>query len=93
MGVTKEYSRTTRVDKKDPVCDIFSKLMSIEDNYLRHRSHVDNINSVLPKIKERFTGTYIEMDFSENLALITKCGIQTAHFSGKQYLKGHTFTT
>ena len=85
MGVTEEYSRTTRVDKKEPVCDIFSKLMWIGDKYLRHRSHVDNINSVLPKIKERFTGTYIEMDFSENLALKMKCEIQTAHFSGKQY--------
>ena len=85
MGVTKEYSRTTRVDKEEPVCDIFSKLMSIGGKYLRHRSHVDNINSVLPKIKERFTGTYIEMDFSENLALKTRYEIQTAHFSGKQY--------
>ena len=86
MGVTKEYSRTTRVDKKEPVCDIFSKLMSIGDKYLRHRSHVDNINSVLSKIKERFTGTSIEMYFSENLAFKTKCEIQTAHFRGKQYI-------
>ena len=36
-------------------------------------------------IWERFTGKYIELDFSKNLALKPKFQVQDAHFSGKQY--------
>ena len=36
-------------------------------------------------IRERFTGEYIELDFSENLTLKPKFEVQDAHFSGKQY--------
>ena len=42
------------------------------------------IKSKLPKIRESFPGKYLEMDFSQNIALKTKNEVQTAHFSGKQ---------
>ena len=41
---------------------------------------------VLPMIRESFPGKYIELDFSENLALKPKHEVQDVHFSGKQYL-------
>ena len=64
---------------------IAQKLISIKDSYLKHRSHVDNINKVFPIVKESFQGTYIELDFSENIAIKPKFEVQEAHFSGKQY--------
>ena len=83
-GVTKTYTRTTRVDKNEPVCDLYANFVSSGERYFYHRSIVDNIKSVLPKIRESFNGKYIEMDFSQNIALKTKDVVQTAHFSGKQ---------
>ena len=64
---------------------IAQKLISIRDSYLKHRSHVYNINEVFPIVKESFQGTYIELDFSENIAIKPKFEVQEAHFSGKQY--------
>ena len=55
------------------------------DSYLRHRSHVQNINEKFPLIKGAFSGPYVELDFSENLAMKPKFEAQDAHFSGKQY--------
>ena len=48
--------------------------------YLRHRSHVENINRGFPAIKQSFKGNFIELDFSENIS-----ELQSAHFSGMQY--------
>ena len=73
------------IDKKEEVSVIAQKLISIKDSYLKHRSHVDNINKVFPIVKESFQGTYIELDFSENIAIKPKFEVQEAHFSGKQY--------
>ena len=84
-GVTKTYSRTTRVDKNELVSVIYEKLISDGQGYLRHRSHVDNIESILPLFRESFLGTYIERDFSENISIKPKSEVQAAHFSGKQY--------
>ena len=42
--------------------------------------------AVLPMIRESFPGKYIELDFSENLALKPKHEVQDVHFSGKHYL-------
>ena len=73
-----------RVDKNNQVCDIYSEFISSGDHYLCHRSVVDNIKTVLPKLRNNFTGKYIEMDFSQNVALTPKDEVQSAHFSGKQ---------
>ena len=48
--------------------------------YLRHRSHVENINRGFPAIKQSFKGNFIELDFAENIS-----ELQSAHFSGMQY--------
>ena len=84
-GKITEYSRTARVDKKEKVCEIVKKLLDRSESYLRHRFHVDNIEAVLPMIRENFSGKYIELDFSENLVLKLKNEVQDAHFFGKQY--------
>ena len=79
----KTYSRTARVDKKEKVSEIVRMLLVQPSVCLRHRSHVDNISKVLPLIKETFNGRYIELDFSENLAMRPKMEAQDAQFSGK----------
>ena len=83
-GVTGTYTRTTGVNKNESVCDIYADLVGSGERYLYHRSIVDKIKVVLPKIRESFTGIYIEMDFSQKIALKTNDEVQTAHFSGKQ---------
>ena len=79
------YTRTARQDKTDVVSNIVKLLLETGPVYLKHRSHVDNISSVFPIIKETFAGRYIELDFSENIAITPKSEVQDAHFSGKQY--------
>ena len=54
-------------------------------SYLRHQSDVANTKNALPLIRESFNGKYIEMDFSENIAMKPKFEVQDAHFSGKRY--------
>ena len=80
-----QYTRTARVDKKDKVFAIVGKLVQISQSYLKHRSHVDNVSRVLPIFKDGFSGKYIELYFSGNLALRPKHEVQSAHFSGKQH--------
>ena len=36
-------------------------------------------------MKDSYTGKFIKLDFSQNLSLIPKYEVQSAHFSGKQY--------
>ena len=63
------YTMTARVDKKEKISVVEDNLLQIFSHYLKHRSHVDNVNIVLPMLKEGFSGKYIEMDFSEKLPL------------------------
>ena len=51
-GDFKIYQRTTRIDKSDKVSSIVQQLVDSSDSYLRHRKHVENIATVLPKIRE-----------------------------------------
>ena len=74
-----QYTRTARVDKKDKV----TKLLQNTARYLKHRSYVDNVSRVLPMLKDGFNGKYIELYFSEYLALQPKHEAQSAHFSGR----------
>ena len=96
-GIEKSYERVARIDKKMEVKEVVKILIEQGGSYLRHRSHVANIKSTLPLIRESFNGKYIEMDFSENIAMKTKFDIQDAHFSGKQYSQllnqGHRSTS
>ena len=84
-GEEKTYYRTARIDKHTRVNKIVQKLAVNAESYLEHRSHVINIDETFPIIKQSFKGTYIELDFSENLAMKPKFEVQDAHFSGKQY--------
>ena len=62
-GEEKRYERTTRIDRSGKVSCFVQKLANSGD-------------SVLPKIKERHKERYIEMDFSENIAIKTKSKVQ-----------------
>ena len=81
----KSYEQTTRIDKGHKVNNIVQQLVDSGDSHLRHQRRFDNVVTVLPKIKERHTGKYIEVDFSENITLKAKNEVQEAHFLGKQY--------
>ena len=52
-GEEKNYEWTSRIDKSDKVNNIVQQPVDSGDSYLRHREHVYNIATVLPKIKER----------------------------------------
>ena len=80
-----QYTRTARAGRKEKVSDLVNRILKNAPRYLRHISYVDNVNHVLPIHKERFSGKYIELDFSENLALRPKHEVQSTHFSGKQH--------
>ena len=82
----KNYERTARIDKSDKVSCTAQQLVDSDDSYLRHRKHVKNIATVLPKIREKHKGRYIEMNFTENIAIKSKSAVQEAHFLGKQYV-------
>ena len=69
--------------KKTSVCRIAEQLKLSRNKYLKHRSHVTNINMVLPLIRDAFNGKYIELNFSENLAMKPKCEVQSTHSKGK----------
>ena len=80
-----KYTRTARVPKSESVCDIVNTLKESGESYLRHRSHVENVGTIFPIIRKSFSGTYIELDFSENISEKPKYEVQNAHFSGVQY--------
>ena len=67
------------------VKEVAKTLIEQGGSYLRHRSDVANTKNALPLTRESFNGKYIEMDFSENIAMKPKFEVQDAHFSGKQY--------
>ena len=83
-GKKVEYKPTARLDKKESVCRIVELKLS-RDKHLEHRPHVNKTNTVLPVIRDALNGKYIELDFSENLAMKPKCEVQSVHFSGKQF--------
>ena len=62
--------------------ELVNSLLKNALRYLKHRSYVDNVNHVLPILKERLKKY---LDFSENLALRPKHEVQSAHFSEKQH--------
>ena len=80
----KVYYRTTRVDKRESVNLVVQNLMNKEAKYLKHRLHVKNISNQFPNIKETFQGRYIELDFSEYLAMKPKFEVQKTHFLNKE---------
>ena len=84
-GQDVHYTRTARVDKKEKLSVAVDNLLQISSRYLKHRSYVENVNIVFPMLKEGFSGKYIALDFSENLALRPKHEAQSAHFFGKQH--------
>ena len=59
--------------------------MDTGNAYLKHRTYVNNVSSVFPEMKSNYDGKYIELNFSQNLALRPKDEVQSAHFSGKQF--------
>ena len=67
-----ECTRSARVDLSEPFFKLVEKLRELGDNYLKHRTNVNNISSVFPILKEHYDGKYIELDFSQNLSLKPK---------------------
>lgn len=85
-GVTKTYTGTVRVDKKQKLCDVVKKILIESKNHLCHRSHVVKVWNILPLIKDSFDDKYIQLDFSENIAMKLKSEGKDVHFTGKEYI-------
>ena len=84
-GKPVEYTRTSRVDECKPVQHLVGLIKDGSAKYKKHRTYVDNCSTVFPLMKDAYTGKFIELDFSQNLALRPKFEVQSAHFSGKQH--------
>ena len=84
-GTPSEYNRITRVDYHESVKNICKKLLETADAYLKHRKYAHNVSTVFPETKYAYDGKYIELDFSQNLALRPDDEVQSAHFSGRQF--------
>ena len=69
----------------EPVKNICKRVLECGNVYLKHRTYIDNCATTFPLMKEAYDGMYIELDFSQNLALRPKDEVQSAHFSGKQF--------
>ena len=85
-GKKMEYTRTARVDLCEYVCQLVDKLRGLSEKYLKHRTYVDNCTTVFPFLKESYSSKFIELGFSQNLSLRPKDEVQSAHFSGKQFI-------
>ena len=83
-GTPGHYQRITRVDHKEAVKDLCQKVLDTGSTYLKDRTYVNNVSSVFPEKKSTYDGKYIELDFSQNLALRPKDEVQSANYSGKQ---------
>ena len=80
-----EYTRTARVDDVKPVMHLVCLIKDGSKKYKKHQSYVDNCSYIYPMMKDAYSGKFIELDFSQNLALRPKLEVQSAHFSNKQY--------
>ena len=58
----------------------------VGDAYPKHRTYVDNVSIVFTRMKSTYDGKYIELGFSQNLALRPKIEVQSAHFPGNSLL-------
>ena len=85
-GTPSEYNRITRVDYHESVKNICKKLLETADAYLKHRTYVDNVSTVFPETKSTYDGKYIELDFSQNLALHPKMKSSQHTFQGSSLL-------
>ena len=68
-GKLNKNSRTVRVDHFEPVYLLVEKLKDLSNKYLMYQTYVANYTSVFPILKEVYDGKYVELDFSQNLAL------------------------
>ena len=84
-GKPVQHTRTTRVDDYKLVSQLVKGISEASDKYLEHRTYVDNCANVLPLMRDGYQGKYIELDFSQHLALRPKHEVLSAHFSGKQF--------
>ena len=74
-----EYTRTAHVDDVKPVMHLVSLIKDGSKKYKKHRSYVDNCSSVYPMMKDAYSGKFIELDFSQILALRPQLEVPSAH--------------
>ena len=78
------YERVARVDKKESVHSIGSSLQDLSKEYLVHRFFVKHDEYFWEKFLDETPYHTIWLDFSQNINLVEKNQVQSAHFSGKQ---------
>ena len=84
-GKEKFYNRTTRVDKKAPLVEVYQKLQECSRDYLEHRYHVTCDAVYWKQFLEQTVNYVIWFDYSMNIKLTHKRETQGAHYSGKQH--------
>ena len=59
-GTSAEYKRVTRVDHFESVKNICQLALHSGNQYLKHRTYVDNLSSVFPFLKEAYNGKALQ---------------------------------
>ena len=80
-----KYSRTARTPRKKGDFEIVRRMVDAGQVYLRHQSHVENINKIFSQIKQPFKGNIIKLNFSENISEKLQQKVKSAQFSEIQY--------
>ena len=84
-GEKKLYNRIARKDYKDQT--LKSVYMLLQDNarsYLLHRYHTLSDKVYWQRYLDSTDASVVWMDYSQNIKLVEKNQVQSAHFSGKQ---------
>ena len=80
-----ESQRTVGVDDTKPAKHLVSLTKDGGSKYKKHQSYVNNCLTVFPIMKDVYNRKFIELEFSQNLAIRPMLEVQSAHFSNKQY--------
>ena len=83
-GEEVSYTRTARVDKKEPVSSVVEELQKASLSYLQHHFFVVNDNIHWKKFLKDTSHYILWLDYSQNIAFKEKRQCQSAHFSRKQ---------
>ena len=83
-GKNVSYTRTSHIDKKEPIRDVTEKLQSVSQKYLLHRYSIVNDKIYWQKFLLNNPHYTLLLDYSQNIAFKEKYQCQSAHFSGRQ---------
>ena len=84
-GEQVEYKRTTRVDDRLPIQEIYNIFEQMARPYILHRYMVVLDKTFWNKFNASCKQSILVLDYSENIKVVPKFEAQAAHFTGRQH--------